>query len=166
MNARQDPLWTAAELVEAVQGTAASTLADDITGVSIDSRTVQPGEAFVALVGPNFDGHDYVAKALATGAGLAIVARRPAGLDADAALVLVDDTQAALERLGARARARAKAHVVAVTGSVGKTSTKDAAPDRVRRVRAGHESRRRDPRADGPGPARRRDHHHDRGGAP
>ena len=126
MNARRHPLWTAAELADAVQGTASGPLAPDITGVSIDSRTVAPGEAFVALVGPNFDGHDYVGKALAAGAGLAIVARRPAGLDADAALVLVDDTQAALEHLGARARARAKAHVVAVTGSVGKTSTKEA----------------------------------------
>lgn len=130
MSARRNPLWTAAELADAVQGAASGHLAPgtdgDITGVSIDSRTVGPGEAFLALVGPNFDGHDYVGKALAQGAGLAVVARRPAGLAADAALVVVDDTQAALERLGAGARARARARIVAVTGSVGKTSTKEA----------------------------------------
>jgi UDP-N-acetylmuramoyl-tripeptide--D-alanyl-D-alanine ligase len=126
MSARRQPLWTAAELADAVRGTASGHLATDITGVSIDSRTVGSGEAFLALVGPNFDGHDYVTQALAQGAGLAIVQRRPDGLTADAALVAVDDTQAALERLGAGARARATARIVAVTGSVGKTSTKEA----------------------------------------
>jgi UDP-N-acetylmuramoyl-tripeptide--D-alanyl-D-alanine ligase len=126
MSARYQPLWTAAELAAAVQGAVSGLLAPEVTGVSIDSRTVGAGEAFLALVGPNFDGHDYVAKALAQGAGLAIVARRPDGLAADAALVMVDDTQLALERLGAGARARAQARIVAVTGSVGKTSTKEA----------------------------------------
>lgn len=126
MNGRRTPLWTAAELGDAVRGTTAGHPARDITGISIDSRTIGAGEAFLALVGPNFDGHEYVGKALSQGAGLAIVARRPAGLDADAALVEVDDTQGALERLGAAARARAKARIVAVTGSVGKTSTKEA----------------------------------------
>ena len=126
MSARPTPLWTAAEIADAVRGTASGSLATDITGVSIDSRTVRPGEAFLALVGPNFDGHDYVGPALAQGAGLAIVARRPPGLSADASLVEVDDTQAALERLGAHARVRTTGRIVAVTGSVGKTSTKEA----------------------------------------
>jgi UDP-N-acetylmuramoyl-tripeptide--D-alanyl-D-alanine ligase len=130
MTARFTPLWTAAELADAVRGAASGRAAQNptsaITGVSIDSRTVSAGEAFLALVGPNFDGHDYVGKALGQGAGLAIVARRPAGLGAGAALVTVDDTQAALERLGAAARARAQTRIVAVTGSVGKTSTKEA----------------------------------------
>ena len=126
MSARRSPLWTAADLAAAVRGTASGPVATDITGVSIDSRTIGSGEAFLALVGPNFDGHAYVGKALAQGAGLAIVAHRPDGLEAGAALVQVDDTQAALERLGASARARATARIVAVTGSVGKTSTKEA----------------------------------------
>ena len=126
MTARTTPLWTPAELAEAVRGAASGRAPASIPGLSIDSRTVGPGEAFLALVGPNFDGHDYVGTALAQGAGLAIVARRPAGLADEAALILVDDTQSALERLGAFARARAKARIVAVTGSVGKTSTKEA----------------------------------------
>ncbi|WP_229743667.1 UDP-N-acetylmuramoylalanyl-D-glutamyl-2,6-diaminopimelate--D-alanyl-D-alanine ligase [Aliidongia dinghuensis] len=119
-------LWTPAELAEAVRGAASGSPPESLTGVSIDSRTVAAGEAFVALNGPNLDGHDYVGKALSSGAGLAIVARRPADVAADAALVLVDDTQAALERLGACARTRAQARMAAVTGSVGKTSTKEA----------------------------------------
>ncbi|HEV2676708.1 MAG TPA: UDP-N-acetylmuramoylalanyl-D-glutamyl-2,6-diaminopimelate--D-alanyl-D-alanine ligase [Aliidongia sp.] len=128
MTARIPPLWTPAELAEAVRGAASGRAPESIPGISIDSRTVAAGEAFLALVGPNFDGHDYVAKALAQGAGLAIVAHRPADVAEDASLVLVDDTQSALERLGAvaRARARATARIVAVTGSVGKTSTKEA----------------------------------------
>ena len=126
MTARTTPLWTPAELAEAVRGAASGRAPASIPGISIDSRTVGTDEAFLALVGPNFDGHDYVAKALDQGAGLAIVARRPADLADDAALVLVDDTQSALERMGAFARARAKARIVAVTGSVGKTGAKEA----------------------------------------
>jgi len=126
MTGRLPPLWTPVELTDAVRGAAFGRASESITGVSIDSRTVGADEAFLALAGPNFDGHDYVPAALARGAGLAIVAHRPAGLDAEAPLVVVDDTQAALERLGAAARARAKARIVAVTGSVGKTSTKEA----------------------------------------
>jgi len=126
MNGRQDPLWTPAELVEAARGVLAGAPAEQLSGVSIDSRTVRPGEVFLALSGPNFDGHDYVGAALAAGAGLAVVARRPDGLDAAAPLVRVDDTQLALERLGAHARARTTARIAAVTGSVGKTSTKEA----------------------------------------
>jgi UDP-N-acetylmuramoyl-tripeptide--D-alanyl-D-alanine ligase len=126
MTPRHPPLWTPAEVAEAVRGAAEGRAPDAITGVSIDSRTVGVGEAFIALVGPNFDGHDYTGKALDAGAGLAIVARRPPDSSPDAALVLVDDTQQALERLGAFSRARARARIVAVTGSVGKTSTKEA----------------------------------------
>ena len=80
-------------------------------GVSIDSRTVAPGDLFVALTGPNFDGHDFVADALAKGAAAALVAaaRRQASR-ADAPLLVVADTQAALEALGRAARARASGH--------------------------------------------------------
>ena len=78
------------------------------------------------MTGPNFDGHAYAAKALAAGASAVLVSHRPDGLPADAPVLLVEDTFAALQDLGSVARLRAKARIVAVTGSVGKTSTKEA----------------------------------------
>jgi UDP-N-acetylmuramoyl-tripeptide--D-alanyl-D-alanine ligase len=118
------PLWTGGELLSATQGRAEAAL-PDIIGISIDSRSVKPGELFIALQGPNFDGHDFAAKAVAAGAAAILAARVPDDLPASTPLVLVDDTQAGLERLGAAARARCGARIVAVTGSVGKTSTKE-----------------------------------------
>ena len=94
--------------------------------VAIDSRTAQPGDLFVALKGPHFDGHDFIAGALKGGAAAAVVHRMPENLSSDAPLLLVNDTMTALEALGQAARARTKAKFVAVTGSVGKTSTKEA----------------------------------------
>jgi UDP-N-acetylmuramoyl-tripeptide--D-alanyl-D-alanine ligase len=118
------PLWTAAA---AAAATAGRLNADwHAQGVSIDSRTVAAGELFIALTGPKFDGHDYVAAALARGAAAAVVSRVPATLAPDAPLLVVADTQGALEDLGRAARRRTGAAVVAVTGSVGKTSTKEA----------------------------------------
>jgi UDP-N-acetylmuramoyl-tripeptide--D-alanyl-D-alanine ligase len=97
------------------------------TGVSIDSRTVTPGDLFVALRGPSFDGHDFVARAFAAGAVAALVSRQPPGLTAsDGALLMVPDTLTALADLGRAARARSRARVIAVTGSVGKTGVKEA----------------------------------------
>jgi UDP-N-acetylmuramoyl-tripeptide--D-alanyl-D-alanine ligase len=93
--------------------------------VAIDTRTLRPGELFVALEGPNRDGHAFVAQALERGAAAAVVTRRPADVAEDAPLLLVDDTQKALDGLGSAGRDRAGARVVAVTGSVGKTSTKE-----------------------------------------
>jgi len=93
--------------------------------VSIDSRTVAPGDLFVALQGPSFDGHDYVAGALEAGAVAAVVHRLPEGVD-PARLLVVEDTFQALQALARFARARAEAaRVVGVTGSVGKTGTKE-----------------------------------------
>ncbi|HUF55943.1 MAG TPA: UDP-N-acetylmuramoylalanyl-D-glutamyl-2,6-diaminopimelate--D-alanyl-D-alanine ligase [Thermohalobaculum sp.] len=117
------PLWTRAEAVEATGGEATGAW-DALTGVSIDSRTTGRGELFVALKDRR-DGHAFAAQALEAGAGAALVSRRPDGVAEDAPLLVVDDPLAALERLGAAARARTKAGVVAVTGSVGKTSTKE-----------------------------------------
>jgi len=117
-------LWTAAEAAAATDGRASGSWA--ASGISIDSRTVAAGDLFVALAGPSFDGHDFVAGALAKGAAAAMVARAPAGVAADAPLVTVADTLAGLGRLGAAARARTRARIVAVTGSAGKTSTKEA----------------------------------------
>jgi UDP-N-acetylmuramoyl-tripeptide--D-alanyl-D-alanine ligase len=87
---------------------------------------VAAGDLFVALAGPSFDGHDFVADALKRGAGGALVSRRPDGVPADAPLVLVPDTLAALTALGRSGRDRSTARVIAVTGSVGKTGTKEA----------------------------------------
>lgn len=118
------PLWTSAEISAAVHGLASGEFA--ATGVSIDSRSLEPGDLFVALQGPTFDGHDFAAAALRRGASGALIHRRPADLPAGAPVIEVADTMKALEDLGRAARARTEAEVVAVTGSVGKTSTKEA----------------------------------------
>ncbi|AWD22935.1 UDP-N-acetylmuramoyl-tripeptide--D-alanyl-D-alanine ligase [Fuscovulum blasticum] len=115
-------LWTSAEAAQATGGRAVGDWA--VTGVSIDTRTLQPGDLFVALKDVR-DGHDFVAQALAKGAAAAMVARVPEGVAVDAPLLVVDDVLAALARLGAAGRARCRARVVGVTGSVGKTSTKE-----------------------------------------
>ena len=91
-------------------------------GVSIDTRTIQPGDLFVALKDIR-DGHDFVAAALSQGAAAALVSRVPEGVDGP--LLIVPDVLAALTALGAAGRARSRAKVVGVTGSVGKTSTKE-----------------------------------------
>ena len=96
------------------------------SGVSIDSRTIAPGDLFVALRGPNFDGHDFVADSFARGAAAAVVHAAPNGVAIDVPLVVVRDTMDALNGLGAWARKSSAARVVAITGSVGKTGTKEA----------------------------------------
>lgn len=116
-------LWTARDALAATGG--AGPEGWRAAGVAIDSRQVQPGDLFVALIGPNHDGHDHVAAAFAAGAAAAMVSRRPAGLPDDAPLLLVPDTQAGLEALGRAARARFCGTVIALTGSVGKTGTKE-----------------------------------------
>ncbi|TVQ53945.1 MAG: UDP-N-acetylmuramoyl-tripeptide--D-alanyl-D-alanine ligase [Rhodobacteraceae bacterium] len=115
------PLWSAAEAAAATGGATAG--AWTATGVSIDTRSLAPGDLFVALDGAR-DGHAFVADALAKGAAAAMVSR-PAGLPAEAPLLTVDDTLAGLRALGAAARARVAARVIGVTGSVGKTGTKE-----------------------------------------
>ena len=115
-------LWSAEQAALATGGQAVGDWA--VTGVSIDTRTLQTGDLFVALKAAR-DGHDFVADALAAGAGAALVSRVPDGVDDTAPLLIVPDVQAALEDLGRAARARTKAKVIAVTGSVGKTSTKE-----------------------------------------
>ena len=114
-------LWTARDAAEATGGQV--TAQWQVSGVSIDTRSIAPGDLFVALKAAR-DGHDFVAQALEKGAAAALVSRIPEGVDEDR-LLLVDDVQAALEALGRAARARFEGRVVAVTGSVGKTSTKE-----------------------------------------
>lgn len=118
-------LWTAEEAATAL-GLPMSGRGWAARGVSIDSRTLEKGDLFVALKGPNRDAHEFVAGALRNGAAAAIVSERPADVPANAPLLLVRDTQSALERLGAAARERSDAIRIAVTGSVGKTGTKEA----------------------------------------
>ncbi|WP_374441578.1 UDP-N-acetylmuramoylalanyl-D-glutamyl-2,6-diaminopimelate--D-alanyl-D-alanine ligase [Stella sp.] len=120
------PLWTAAEIAAATGAALPAGAAWSADGVSIDSRTLAAGDLFVALKGPNFDGHGFVGRVLAAGAAGAMVDHVPDGTDpADPRLVRVDDTLAALARLGRAGRDRTRARVVAVTGSVGKTGTKE-----------------------------------------
>jgi UDP-N-acetylmuramoyl-tripeptide--D-alanyl-D-alanine ligase len=116
------PLWTADELRAATCGTLTPDVAT--SGVSIDSRSVQPGDLFVALRDAR-DGHDFVADALARGAACALVDRDPPGVSPDAPLLRVSDTLRGLTALGAAGRARFGGRVVAITGSVGKTGTKE-----------------------------------------
>jgi len=118
------PTWTAADAEAATGGSATANWV--ATGVSIDSRTLEAGDLFVALRGPNHDGHDFVGAALERGAAGAMVDREVAGVAVTAPMLRVADTLAGLAALGATARRRSRARVVAVTGSVGKTGTKEA----------------------------------------
>ncbi len=121
-------MWTASQIARVTGGrlTDPDRAAASVRGVSIDTRTLVPGEAYLAIRGERLDGHAFVPAAFERGASLAVVA---AGDDPDAALpgpgVRVDDTLEALHALAAAARARTDAHVVAVTGSNGKTTTRE-----------------------------------------
>lgn len=120
-------LWTSQHAAAATGGHLTGPPAGwTATGVTIDSRKVAPGDLFVAIRGPNFDGHAFVGAALAAGAAAAMVDHVPDGLSADAPLLLVPaDTLQSMAALGAAARARCGARFVGVTGSVGKTGTKE-----------------------------------------
>jgi UDP-N-acetylmuramoyl-tripeptide--D-alanyl-D-alanine ligase len=121
------PLWTVDAIVAATGAGRAGALPQAVTGISIDSRTVKHGEAFFAIKGDTHDGHDFVAAALKQGATLAVVehARRDS-YGNDAPLIVVDEVLEALRQVARAARLRSSAKIVAVTGSVGKTSTKEA----------------------------------------
>ncbi|MDN5568920.1 MAG: UDP-N-acetylmuramoyl-tripeptide--D-alanyl-D-alanine ligase, partial [Paracoccus sp. (in: a-proteobacteria)] len=116
--------WTAKDAAAATGGQAQGDWA--VNGVSIDTRTIASGDLFVALQAAR-DGHDFVAQALAKGAGAALVTHIPDGVAADAPLLIVPNVLTALEDLGRAGRTRTQAKVIAITGSVGKTSTKDMA---------------------------------------
>jgi UDP-N-acetylmuramoyl-tripeptide--D-alanyl-D-alanine ligase len=121
------PLWTTEEMQAAMRAGVNGVLPQAVTGISIDSRTLQPGEAYFAIRGAVHDGHDFVAAALKAGAALAVVEKAQAGKFAsDAPLLVVDDVLGGLVELAHASRARLQANVIAVTGSVGKTSTKEA----------------------------------------
>ena len=118
------PLWTSDDAERATGGR--STAPWQCRGISSDSRKTEPGDLYIALTGPRFDGHDFVAEALAKGAVAALVSRHPEDAPEDAPLLIVDDVMAALRGLAAAARERSSARIIAITGSVGKTSTKEA----------------------------------------
>ncbi len=118
--------WSLQQVADATGGTvhAADPAAPLVASVGTDSRASGPGELFVAIAGESFDGHDFAAAAIAAGAVAAVV-RRDAGWPAAMPRIEVDDTAEALRDLAARHRRAMAIPVVAVTGSTGKTSTKD-----------------------------------------
>jgi len=127
-----NPLWKGSQVIAALAsnlGQGSEKISTDwvANGVSIDTRDLKPGDIFVALPGDNVDGHDYVEAAFEAGAAAALV--RPDfvahKLGAKAIILPVVDVLGALEALGRAARARSQAHIIAVTGSVGKTSVKE-----------------------------------------
>lgn len=120
------PLWTADELAAATGGMIEGLVEKRFGGVSIDSRTVAPGDIFVAIRGERHDGHEFAAAALRAGAGVAIVSKPSAEMrEAGPILVVKDDPLDALVGMGVAARNRSHAQIIGVTGSVGKTSTKE-----------------------------------------
>jgi UDP-N-acetylmuramoyl-tripeptide--D-alanyl-D-alanine ligase len=120
-------LWTIDDMAAVMGAERAGALPEAVNGISIDSRTIVPGEAFFAIKGDAHDGHDFVAAALHAGAGVAVVSsKKPATFAADAPLLIVRDVLVALRKLARAARKRANARIIAITGSVGKTSTKEA----------------------------------------
>ena len=124
------PLWTSQEIAAATGGRSAGNF--DVSGITFDSREVEPGDLFVAMPGTVDDGHRFVSSAFEAGAAGAIVSQ-----PVDGPHVLVDDTFAALQALGRASRLRSRAIILGVTGSVGKTSTKEALYAALERNRPG-----------------------------
>src|SRR5438034_3523679 len=125
------PLWSVEAMLAAMRAAPAGPLPSAVPGISIDTRTIAPGEAFFAIKGDARDGHDFVLAALKAGAGLAVVAAdrcaaMPKDMSKHAPLLVVPDVLDALRDLARAARSRSRAKVVGVTGSVGKTGTKEA----------------------------------------
>ena len=133
-------LWAETELTGAL-GRPSSPLGAPVGGVSIDTRTLAPGDLFFAIKGDASDGHDYLARAFAAGAAAAVIAGpRGSELAADQPTFTVEDTLRGMERLARAARARTTARIVAVTGSVGKTSAKEMLRVALGRFGATHAS--------------------------
>ena len=121
-------LWTGDALVAATGGRPIGQMPEAIGGISIDTRTLKPGDAFYAIKGEAMDGHDFATAAVKAGAGVLVVAegKLPALGRLTAPMIVVPDVLVALEKTGEAARARSSAKIIAVTGSAGKTSTKEA----------------------------------------
>ncbi len=118
--------FTVQDLVRATQGAlVVGDLAVPVSGIAIDSRALGVGEAFFAIQGHRLDGHDFVAEAASRGASCLVVHHVPDPIPAGVPLVLVEDTTRALGQIAAYHRQRFAIPVVAVTGSNGKTTTKE-----------------------------------------
>ncbi len=121
-----DVLWTLDEMAKAMGARREGALPASVSGLSIDTRTLKQGEAFFAITGEHRDGHEFVEEAFVRGAALAVVAEdKRAAFSSDARLLVVPDVLDALRSLARAARARSNAKIVGVTGSVGKTGTKE-----------------------------------------
>lgn len=118
-------MWTVNEIINAT-GSSSPNNAGEVASVTIDSRKLTAGCLFVALNGERVDGHGFVKNALSQGASAALVERVPEGVTDTSRLIIVKDTYKALVDLARASRKRAKGKIIAVTGSVGKTGTKDA----------------------------------------
>jgi len=120
-------LWDIDALMAAVDGRPVGVMPEGITGISIDSRTLKEGEGFFAIKGDQFDGHDFLAAAMRAGAAVAIVdeSKLVSLGSLKLPLIVVRDVLDAMRRLGEVARMRSKARFIAITGSVGKTTTKE-----------------------------------------
>jgi len=124
----QMPLWTLVDMATATGGRLVDAAQDgEVCGISIDSRSIHPGEAYFAIKGDVHDGHAFVTAAALGGASVSVVAEEKLSeLAGDrGALLVVEDVLTALEALGKAARARCAGQIVAITGSVGKTTTKE-----------------------------------------
>lgn len=119
-----DTLWRAQEVQTSCGGKIIGASDWSACGVSINSRSIKPGDMFIAIKGPNHDGHAFVADAFARGAVAAIVSSVPDDMPENANLLVVGDTQKALEDLGQSARYHMNSMMIGVTGTVGKTGTK------------------------------------------
>ena len=117
------PLWRVAEFIDAAGNFDGEHVA---SGYSIDSRTIQPGDLFFAVKGERLDGHEFVVAALKSGALAAVIAQDEAEhFSGETRILIVKDTLAALQRLGAAVRRLWGKRLIGVTGSAGKTTTKD-----------------------------------------
>ncbi|WP_375638337.1 UDP-N-acetylmuramoyl-tripeptide--D-alanyl-D-alanine ligase [Bartonella sp. AA16NXGY] len=121
-------LWDKQALVAAINGVVMGSMPETFSGVSIDSRTLAEGDVFFCIKGHHLDGHDFAAQAYERGAGVLIVAehRLRDMKKISAPLIVVPDVLQALEQLAQAARKRSRAKIIAITGSVGKTTTKEA----------------------------------------
>jgi len=121
------PLWTGEKLIAALGARSEGAVPPAVTGASIDTRTLEPGDVFFAIKGEARDGHEFVKAALQKGAALAVIDEAHAAeFKGTGALAIVPDVLKAMEQAGTARRAELKAGVIAVTGSVGKTGTKEA----------------------------------------
>jgi UDP-N-acetylmuramoyl-tripeptide--D-alanyl-D-alanine ligase len=121
-------LWTSHDMIAAMDGRPLGDIPEGVAGIAIDSRSVIKGDAFFAIKGDHFDGHDFAGAAMANGAALIVVSesKLPAMGRLTVPMIVVPDVLKGLEQLGVASRARSGAQIIAVTGSAGKTTTKEA----------------------------------------